>query len=199
MRHQLVIGSLVLLTAFVGAASADTLNVVSGTVQGSVLLDGSFNLLGFDVRTPDSHQAIVQDTEGDQVLLSDTFADPGFGNLTLIAQDYPGALGTFELSFLENTVAFISPTELLVEVEGTFLSGSPTPVDESFLGTATFDFVPYSANAVPGTDATLISTSLVSISTAPEPTTVPILLAGAGVLVVLRKRAAARTKDQAAG
>jgi len=199
MRPQLVIESLVLLTAFVAGASADTLTVVSGTVQGSVLLDSSFNLLGFDVRTPDSHQAVVQDTEGDQVLLSDIFADPGFGNLTLIAQDFPGALGTFSLQFEENTVSFISPTELLVDVQGTFLSGSPTPVDESFLGTAIFDFVPYSAGTVPGTDATLISTSLVSISTAPEPATIPILLAGAGVLVALRKRAAARIKDQAAG
>ena len=180
--------SLLLLLSVATAMSAGTFTVVSGSVQGSVLLDSSFNILGFDVRTPISDQAIVQDTGGDQVLLSDIFASPSFGNLVLLGQDLPAASGTFELSFLENTVAFLSATQLQVQVQGSLLSGTPNAADDSFLGLATFNFLPYSAVGVAGTDATLITSNLVSIDTVPEPSAGVLMLSGFVALLVYRKR-----------
>jgi len=187
--NKLAIVSLLLGVA--GSASADIITVVSGTVQGSVVLDAGFNVLGFDVRTPGAgDQATVQDTAGDQAILTDL--NLPFPNLNLLGQDVPAAQGTFALTFVESSLALISPTELLVNVQGTLISGTPNAIDQDFLGTAIFDFSPNSLTPIAGTTASLLSSTLVAISTpTPEPTAVPLLLAGVAALIVFRKRTTA--------
>jgi hypothetical protein len=129
MLRLIRLGFLLCFSSFAFPAWADTFTVTGNSVLGTASVDAGLGVLEFDIRTPVSNTALLTSDMGGLVLLTDSFANPAFGNLTLYGEDSPAAASLFRLDFNSATLVS-SGGNIYIDSTGTLISGVPTPVVE---------------------------------------------------------------------
>lgn len=167
-----------------------TLTPSSGTIQATVIIDVSLNIIDADFRTPGGG-AILTDSVN-STLLTDFFANAAFGNLVLRGLDSPVQESSFDLTFDRNTISFSGGT-FFVTATGALLSGSVNPSIAPYIGPVQFQFAVNSTDVIAETNFFAVTAFLVSAesnntSEVPEPSTVALCtIAIAGGLSLKRR------------
>jgi hypothetical protein len=161
------------LIAFIAALAApmmaETITPAAGSIQASVLIDGSANIIDMDFRTPFGG-GVMFPVGTDQIILTDNFASGDFGNKTLFGFDSPAQNSTFNFTFDAQSGSFSGGT-FFVNGSGALLTGSAIPAVAPFLNPLDFTFAVNSTAPVPDSQFFLVTAFVTNAqtSTVPEP------------------------------
>jgi hypothetical protein len=184
IRSALLAGLPLWMLLHVAPAQATTIPIVGGGLTASTVLDSSLNFVGLDIRG-----SVDLDIGSDDVLLTDLFAQPTFGNTQLIGENMAIDGTSVDVNFQFSRLQFLPGSELSVLTWGVPVTGPLSSGEAVLLGQLQFTFDLVGISPYPGTDEVGAFFALVSVDTTspvPEPA-MPVLCA-AGMLLILAAR-----------